>query len=128
MKAAANNATSNSRGELSLMPEDNTLLQLVKTELISSRSQMADTIKTEMVSFCSEIGLIVETFRSEVKIKMDVLQLEIAGQIHSIQTKQTNMSNTMEKMETMINSHHDSLETMETIVSTLKDQIQKLQE
>ncbi len=38
------------------------------------------------------------------------------------------MSNTMEKMETTINSHHDSLETMETTVSTLKDQIQKLQE
>ncbi len=47
---------------------------------------MADTIKTEMVSFRSEIELIVETFRSEVKTKMDVLQLEIAGQIHSIQT------------------------------------------
>ncbi len=39
---------------------------------------------------------------------MDALQLEIAGQIHSIQTKQTNMS------DTMLNSHHDSLETMET--------------
>uniref|UniRef100_A0A673IM18 Uncharacterized protein n=1 Tax=Sinocyclocheilus rhinocerous TaxID=307959 RepID=A0A673IM18_9TELE len=55
--------------------------------MISSRSQMADTIKTEMASFRSEIGLIVENLRSEVKTKMDALQLEIAGQIHSILSK-----------------------------------------
>lgn len=60
------------------------LLQLVKTELISSCSQMADTIKKDMASIRSEIGLIVENFRLEVKIKMDALQLEIVGQIHSI--------------------------------------------
>ncbi|KAK9959264.1 hypothetical protein ABG768_009398 [Culter alburnus] len=123
MEAAASN-----RAELSLMPEDNTLLQLVKSELTSSRSQMSDTIKTEMASFRSEIGLIVENFRPEVKTKMDALQLEITGQIHSIQTKQTIMSDTMENMETTLNSHHDSLEAMETTVSTLQDQILKLQE
>lgn len=128
MEAAAINSTCNSRSELSLMPEDNTLLQLVKTELITSRSQVADTIKTEMASFRSEIGLIVETFRSEVKTKMDALQLEITGQINSMQSKQSIMSNTMDNMETTLNSHHDSLETMETTVTTLKEQIQKLQE
>lgn len=45
---------------------------------------MADTIKKDMASIRSEIGLIVENFRLEVKIKMDALQLEIVGQIHSI--------------------------------------------
>lgn len=127
MEAAAND-TSSSRAEQSLTPENNTLLQLVKNELISSRNQMAETIKTEMASFRSEIGVIIESFRSEIKTKMDALQLEVTGQIHSIQTKQTTISDSIEHIETTLNSHHDSLEIMETTVSTLKDQIQKLQE
>lgn len=69
MEATASNNTSHSRAEQSLMPEDNALIQLVKSEVISSRSQMAETIKTEMASFHSEIGLIVESHHSDFQSK-----------------------------------------------------------
>ncbi|KAK2907303.1 hypothetical protein Q8A67_006288 [Cirrhinus molitorella] len=74
--AVAASSTGDSRAEQSTAPEDNALFLLVKTELASSRGQMADTIKTEMSSFRSEIGLIIETLRSDMKTKMDALQLE----------------------------------------------------
>lgn len=109
-------------------PEEPALLQLLKAEMDTSRRQLADTIKQEMMSFCAEIKQDIEALRLETKADITSLKEEFRAEMTSLRSTQTETATTVKEIEGALNRHDSSITSMESVISELKLEMGKLKD